>query len=315
MSDAVVLSPERRAALQGHAAMLAFSALVAGSFSLGAMIANDIDPAAMNAARFLLAALILCGLALILPGPGGFRAAYFRAPWRYVVLAALFAGYFVLMFEGLKTAAPVSAGAVFTLTPLIAAAFAWPLLGQKSDRRILLALAIGAAGALWVIFRADLRALLAFQVGRGEAIYFVGVVMHALFTPMLKKFNRGEPALVMTAMILSVGFVLLTLWGWREIVAIDWLRLDPRIWGVILYLVIATTAVTSVLLTFAAQRLPSSKVMAYSYMTPAWIILWELALGHGIPGALILPGIGLIVLALLLLLREDAPAPGPPPRA
>lgn len=172
-----------------------------------------------------------------------------------------------------------------------------------------MALAIGAAGALWVIFRADLRALIAFQVGRGEAVYFLGVILHAVFTPMLKRLNRGEPALVTTALVMAAGFVLLSAWGWREIAAIDWLRLPAWIWGVILYLVLATTALTFVLLNFAAQRLPSSKVMAYTYLTPAWIILWELALGHGIPGALVLPGVGLIVLALLLLLREDRPAP------
>jgi hypothetical protein len=110
---------------------------------------------------------------------------------------------------------------------------------------------------------------------------------------MLKKLNRGEPALVMTALVMAAGFVLLTLWGWREIVAIDWLRARrPDLGGDPLSGDLATTALTFVLLTFAAQRLPSSKVMAYTYLTPAWIILWELALGHGIPGALILPGSG-----------------------
>lgn len=306
---AVGAGPARRAALHGHAAMLAFSALVAGSFSLGALVANEVDPAALNAVRFLLAAAILGGLGMVVRRHGGLRARHLRAPWRYLLLAALFAGYFVLMFEGLKTAAPVSAGAVFTLTPLITAACAWPLLGQRPDGRILGALAIGAAGALWVIFRADLGALLAFEIGRGEAIYFLGVILHAIFTPMLKKLNRGEPALVTTALVMAAGFVLLSLWAWREIVALDWLRLDLWIWAVILYLALATMALTFVLLNFAAQRLPSSKVMAYTYLTPAWIILWELALGHGAPGALVLPGLGLIVLALLLLLREDRPAP------
>ena len=43
-------------AARGHLAMLVFSALVAGSFSLGVMIANDIAPAALNALRFALAA-------------------------------------------------------------------------------------------------------------------------------------------------------------------------------------------------------------------------------------------------------------------
>ena len=34
--------------IRGHVAMLAFSALVAGSFSLGTRIANDIDPQAIT---------------------------------------------------------------------------------------------------------------------------------------------------------------------------------------------------------------------------------------------------------------------------
>ena len=35
--------------IKGHLAMLTFSALVAGSFSLGSMSANLISPAALNA--------------------------------------------------------------------------------------------------------------------------------------------------------------------------------------------------------------------------------------------------------------------------
>ena len=46
-------------AQRGHLAMLTFSALVAGSFSLGVMIANDIAPAALNAVRFLLAGVLI----------------------------------------------------------------------------------------------------------------------------------------------------------------------------------------------------------------------------------------------------------------
>ena len=68
------------------------------------------------------------------------------------------------MFEGLKTAPPVSAAAMFTLVPLMSAGFAWLLLRQIMTQRLALALSIGAVGALWVIFRADLSALLAFDL-------------------------------------------------------------------------------------------------------------------------------------------------------
>ena len=42
-------------ATRGHLAMLLFSALVAGSFSLGALMANMISPVAFTAVRFLFA--------------------------------------------------------------------------------------------------------------------------------------------------------------------------------------------------------------------------------------------------------------------
>ena len=46
-------------AQRGHLAMLAFSALVAGSFSLGALAAPFVDPAALSALRFAIAAVLV----------------------------------------------------------------------------------------------------------------------------------------------------------------------------------------------------------------------------------------------------------------
>ncbi|MEO0379145.1 MAG: DMT family transporter [Pseudomonadota bacterium] len=289
-------------ALRGHAAMLTFSALVAGSFSLGALAANEIAPAALNAARFALAACIIGAAVLV---TGGMTRAALSAPWRYLVLGGLFAVYFVLMFEGLKTAAPVSAAAVFTLTPLMAGVFGWWLLRQITTPRMALALAIGGAGALWVIFRADVSALLAFEVGRGEVIYFFGCVSHALYTPMVRKLNRGEPAVVFTFGMLVAGALLLTVYGWSDITATDWAGLPGIVWVTLIYIAVFASAATFVLLQFATLHLPSAKVMAYTYLTPSWVILWEVALGNGVPRALVLGGVVLTIIALVMLLRDE----------
>ncbi|MDX1820150.1 MAG: DMT family transporter, partial [Paracoccaceae bacterium] len=135
---------------RGHLAMLAFSALVAGSFSLGVMAAPFIDPAALTALRFWLAAAIVGTVAALTTG---LPCRALHAPWRYLLLGGTFGIYFVLMFEGLKTAQAVSAAAVFTLTPVIAGIAGWFLLRQITTPRMALALAIGAVGAIWVIFR------------------------------------------------------------------------------------------------------------------------------------------------------------------
>ncbi|MFT6675759.1 MAG: drug/metabolite transporter (DMT)-like permease [Sulfitobacter sp.] len=289
---------------QGHLAMLAFSALVAGSFSLGSMVANDIDPAAITAMRFCLASVLVGGLAY---HRGLLRRRDFHAPWRYVVLGGLFAFYFVLMFEGLKTAPPVSAASVFTLVPVLSAGFAWLLLRQIMTGRMALALSIGAVGALWVIFRSDISALLAFDVGRGEVIYFVGCVSHAIYTPMVRRLNRGENVVSFTFGALAAGAILLVIYAAPELAAVEYGTLPPLVWVTLAYVVIFATAVTAILLQFAAFRLPSAKVMAYTYLTPSWVIVWEIMLGNGTPSSLTLGGVALTVLALFLLLRDDAP--------
>ena len=282
--------------------MLAFSALVAGSFSLGAQAANDIEPAALNAVRFVIAALVI-GAALL--ATRGLPRGTVRAPWRYIVLGALLGIYFVLMFEGLKTAPPVSAAAVFTLTPVVAGFFGWLLLWQVTTPRMALALSIGAVGALWVIFRADFAAFRAFEVGRGELIYFAGCVSHAFYTPMVRRLNRGESPVVSTFGTLVAGAVLLLVWGWGDLRATPWGDLPGIVWVTILYTAVFASAATFVLLQYASLRLPSAKVMAYTYLTPTWVIIWEVAQGNGPPPPLVAAGVALTVLALLLLLRDE----------
>jgi len=286
---------------RGHLAMLAFSALVAGSFSLGVLAAPHIDPGALSVARFVLAGILVGAAALATTGIP--RSAW-AAPWRYLVLGGLLAAYFVLMFEGLKTAPAVSAAAVFTLTPLMAAGFGWLFLRQRLTGRMVLALAVGGFGALWVIFRADLQALRAMEIGRGEVIYFVGCVAHAAYAPLVRKLNRGEPAVVFTFGMMLAGTVLLGLYAWPAVLATDWAALPGVVWVTLVYVAVAASALTFVLLQYATLRLPAAKVMAYTYLVPSWVILWEIALHGAVPPGLVLVGAALTVLALGLLLKE-----------
>ena len=291
-----------KATASSHAAMLAVSALVAGSFSLGAMAAPHIAPLALTTLRFALAAVVLWACLRV----RGERvpAAAFRALWRYILLGGLFSLYFVLMFEGLKTARPVSAAAVYATTPLVTAGFGWLLLGQRASARMAVAVWIAALGALWVIFRADLAALMSFGIGRGEAIYFLGCVAHSLYIPLIRILNRGESALVFTLGTVIGAMLGLSLAGLPALMATDWAALPPIVWITILYTAVFATAASFALTQFASLRLPAANDMAYTYLVPVWVIAWEFTLGEDLPPTMILPGIALIVFALLAMLGE-----------
>ena len=287
---------------QSHIAMLGFSILIAGSFSLGSMVANDISPIALTAVRFVLAAFIVGSIALF---SGSIARKELTASWRYFVLGGTFSLYFILMFEGLKTASPVSAVAVFTLIPAMSCWLGFVVLGQMVSGRTLLAVVIGATGSLWVVFRADFLALTMSSVGRGELIYFVGCVAHAFMPILFRGLNRGENPVMVTFGLLVSGALILCLFGAGEIIQTDWKGLPGLVWITIFYVAVFATAVTSVCLQFASMHLPVANVMAYTYLTPTWVLLWEILLGHDMPPFWIWGGVLLTAVSVIVLLRAS----------
>ena len=167
--------------------MLLFAALISVSFTLGDLAVPHIDPGPLTVARFALAVVVMG----ILAAPH-MKAEHFRGLWRFPILGGLMAAYFILMFEALAITDPVSTGAVFTLTPLMSAIFGYILMRQITTPVMAIALLLAGVGAIWVIFRADIDAILGLRLGLGEKIFFVGCACHALYTPLVRMTRKGR---------------------------------------------------------------------------------------------------------------------------
>ena len=287
---------------KGHLAMLCFSALIAGSFALGSLIINSLSPIVVTVIRFAITALILGGL-IIVTQP--LSRLSFKTPLRYIILGSCLVLYFVLMFEALKTASPISLSVEFTMAPFISGLFGYLILRQKITLRILIALFIGSIGALWVIFKGDLSHFLEFQVGRGEILFFIGMSFYALYVPLVRKFNYDEPPIIFTFAI-TIGALLISLpFAFKEIISTNFAVIRSLDVFIILYLAIFASAATFLLIQYAALRLPSVKVMAHTYLTPSWVIVWHLLLGIEGPSSSDFAGIFFTIVALVILLKEQ----------
>ncbi|MDA9008564.1 DMT family transporter [Alphaproteobacteria bacterium] len=284
--------------LLGHLASLAFAALIAFSFSIGDLAVAHIDPVALTSFRLLLAVVVMTAIYLALHGK---LPTVPKAPWRFAILGFCMAFYFVMMFKALEIAQPVSTGAVFTLVPLMSAGFGWLILRQTTQPIVLLSLVIAAAGAVWVIFRADIDAILGFRIGKGEAIFFFGCVAHAVYAPLIRKLSRGEPVIVTAFMTLIATAIWVPLFGFPSIFASDWTSLPLVVWLAAAYLAVFTTAGTFFLLQFASLRLPASKVLSYGYLIPCFIIFYEGILGHGWVSFAVMAGALVTALALVVM--------------
>jgi drug/metabolite transporter (DMT)-like permease len=287
--------------IQGHPAMLLFAVLIAGSFSFGGLAARYMEAEPLTLWRYILTIVVMAALAF-----GAFKvpAVWPRHIWRFLVLGGLIAIYMITMFMALEFTSPIATGAVFTLMPLLSAGFALPVLGQKTRPGVLAGLIIAAAGAVWVIFRGNIDAILSFDIGTGEMIFFVGVICHALYVPLIRRFDRGEPAVAFGFWVTVGATVWLVPPGVRGLFETDFSALPLAVYAAVTYLAVVTTAGTFLLLQYASMRLPASKVLGYGYLTPSFIILLEGLLGHGwaslpVLGGALVTACGLALMALL----------------
>lgn len=284
-----------------HLAMLFFAIFIAGSYSIGALATQHMQPAPLQALRYVVSVILLGILCFgVLRMPMRIPA----QPWRFLVLGFLMGVYMLTLFIALRFTNPVATGAVFTIMPLMSAGFAWLLLRQYTRPGVLAGLSLAAIGAIWVIFRGDLQALLSFDIGKGELIFFVGVICHAIYVPLIRKFNRQENPFLFTFWAAVGTMCVLLLPAAPQLPEIDYLHLPAIIWIAIAYLSIVATGLTFLLLQYGSLRLPASKVLGYGYLTPTFIIIIEGLIGHGwasapvFLGALVTAG-GLAIMAAL----------------
>ncbi len=290
-----------RERLRAHAAMLVFSMLIAGSFSLGGIAARQMEPTILSTLRFVMTSAVMAAIAIVCYRQ---RLSWPRKPQRFVVTGLLLSVYIITMFVALQYTDPVSTGAVFTLMPLISTGFAYLFMRQTVRPGVIVSLIVAAAGAIWVIFRGDVDAMLSLTIGSGEMLYFLGVVAHAAYAPLIRKFQERDHPLFFGFWVNAFAAFFLLAVSLPAIVTTDLSTISSELWLLITYLAVMATAVTFLLMQYALMRLPSSKVIGYGYLTPTTVILLEGMLGNGWPNPAVIAGAaitasGLLAMALL----------------
>ena len=283
---------------QAHVWMIVFTMIVAGSFPVAAAITSGIDATVLTFWR-LLSATALFGL--MLPFARDARWPGWKDMLRYCAVGGSYAMFFILMFQSLKETSALNTGTIYTTLPLLTVLLG-SLFGEPFRVRQLGILALSMAAALWVIFRGDIHQLMAFQFNRGDLIFFAGTGFLAMYTLVMKKFQRDESKLhflffsllVATAMLLVAGI-------WRN-GALPFP--NSRQWLGIAYLAGPSTAGTFWIMQRAILRLGPNRVVAYTFLNPSAVAALEWGLGLSAPDWSVLPGIAITLLAVWLLQRH-----------
>jgi drug/metabolite transporter (DMT)-like permease len=293
-----------KSVMRAHGLMLLATVLIATSFPVGAAITHGLDSVVLTLLRFSLAALVFAPIVAWrygLPWPS------WRDLARYSVISACLVGFFWGMFAALRFTSVLNTATIFTLTPAITAAVSAVLLRERLGRAARVALPVGMVGALWVIFRGDMGALLAMDLGQGDAIFLAACIAMGCYTPLLKLLHRGEPMARVTFWTLVTGAGWLFLLSPGRLGAVGWTTVPVAVYGGIAYLAVFTTLITFFIFQRSVAVIGPTRVMSYSYLNPVLVLLIGLGFGEPLPALATYPGLVLIVGATFILQRAQAP--------
>jgi len=276
-----------------YPSLLLYSFLIATSFPVGAIVANDIDPAALTAKRFFAASVIFL---VILVATKQFRKPSIGLLMYAALLGSVMAIFFSLMFVALKSASALSTGAIFTLTPLLALIAGYFINSVSATSRQIIFLLIAASGAICIVFKGDFYELLALRLGRGELVFLIGTMVFSLYSPLTKRFYDGTPFIVLTFWVLVSAFVFTAVYSLTQATFPAVQDVPLRTWTAVLYLAAFPTAVTFFINTRSSTKLSPFKVASFIYLVPACVALIELVVYRHVPSLAV--SIGILVTAI-----------------
>ena len=285
---------------------------IATIFSVGDEIADSMPASVLMTLRFGTAALLFAPYIL---WRHGIRWPGLSGLWRYGLLSLLSTIFFWSMFEGLKYTDSLNTSAISTSIPGFTAIYGAILMRERLGRYRSAALLIGLVGTLWVIFRGDPERLIALELNKGDALFFAGCISMGLYAALIPKLHRGEPVAVMSFWIMVVVAAMFIAIANVEFAHVAWGRIEDSVWGSLAWLAIGPTMLTFFMIQSTSLVIGATRVQSYSYLIPAFVLVFDWALGRGLPTAMTVPGIIIVLLATLVIQRgvlvevgEPAPA-------
>jgi drug/metabolite transporter (DMT)-like permease len=245
-------------------------------------------PATLVAGRFAVAAALLAVvLAVRRKRPAG-RDLAAGAGSGLLMLG----GYF-LQAEGLRTTTAGSSAFLTCAGTLLAAFFAWPLLGQRPGRVLVAGIAVAMAGSALLSLREGLH------LGRGELLTLLGAATFALQVVALGRFALVSDPLVLAGA--QAATVALALAPFTRGASGTFAALDAAGWGRFAYLAVAGSTIAPLLQVLAQRRLSPGRVGLLFALEPVFALVFALTLGAERFAVRWWSGAGLILIAVVMV--------------
>ncbi len=203
-------------------------------------------------------------------------------------------GYTTLLIAGLSLTPATDAGVVIGTLPVVSAAIAILILGERPDRRMLAAIALAAVGVLTIVFKPG-------EDGGhsplGIALIFGAVICEGLFILLNKRVKAEISPLALSTLMTGLGFVVALIPALFEAHATA--AIDKNAILAVLYYALIPTVAGFVLWYAGSAKVSGTEASVFTALAPVSAVIFAfLLLGEPV-GSHQLLGIGCVLGAVL----------------
>ncbi|MBA8877659.1 DMT family transporter [Phyllobacterium myrsinacearum] len=194
-----------------------------------------------------------------------------RSAWMLLVLqaGAGSVGYTTLLISGLKLTSATDAGVIIGTLPVVSAAIAILLLGERPHRFTLVAIVLATSGVIAIAFRPGETGTHSLT---GNALIFAAVACEGLFILLNKRLKTPIPPLALSTLMTGLGLAVSFI---PALVEMPWTggMTIGSFWAVIYYAIVPT--VGGFLLWYAGSaRVSGAEASLFTAMAPVSAVVF-----------------------------------------
>lgn len=185
----------------------------------------------------------------------------------------------VLFTVGVNYTSPIDATVISTMLPIVTMVFAAIILKESITGMKVVGIAVGAAGALTLVFGGGGSSVGGGLVG--DALCFTAQVSCALYMVIFSNTIHRYSVVTLMKWLFLFSAIIVTMVTWPSVVAVDYASLPLKAWGEMLFIVFGGTFVSYIFFTGGQKLLRPTVVSMYNYVQPIVATVLSVAMGVG----------------------------------
>lgn len=185
----------------------------------------------------------------------------------------------VLFTVGVNYTSPIDATVISTMLPIVTMIFAAIILKESITGMKVVGIAVGAAGALTLVFGGGGSSVGGGLVG--DALCFTAQVSCALYMVIFSNTIHRYSVVTLMKWLFLFSAIIVTMVTWPSVVAVDYASLPLKAWGEMLFIVFGGTFVSYIFFTDGQKLLRPTEVSMYNYVQPIVATVLSVAMGVG----------------------------------